>query len=376
MDWLTLHKESEAFAREAHEALRNGDTPVAKANFRKAAEVEARALECLDVSKVRTRGITAVSAASLWYKADGFNEACALAYQQLGIGGLPDFAIEQLEDLIQSVYTERERAKYDVSFLPGMVSVSVRGGEVLRGAAPLDLIVDRVKTIQSMFFRVVEWLEDRPHRRKGPPPKEVGSIFEPWLLQDVPGSFQFSVAVKATPQLELFEKNHPGAGDIARRFLEVVQTVVSDETGDATAALVPQADYRSTFRKLVRNLTPTDGVFDSIQLRVGGCEESPLINAQSRSKISKVIRYEQPKPDIAAGEREVEVRGVLRALDLNQDWLKVHVEDKGDVMIKGLSQAVDDVIGPMVNKSVLVRAVRPKTGALRFVDIELNDGQA
>ncbi|MCA8232437.1 hypothetical protein [Burkholderia vietnamiensis] len=131
MDWLTLHKESEAFAREAHEALRNGDTPVAKANFRKAAEVEARALECLDVSKVRTRGITAVSAASLWYKADGFNEACALAYQQLGIGGLPDFAIEQLEDLIQSVYTERERAKYDVSFLPGMVSVSVRGGEVL-----------------------------------------------------------------------------------------------------------------------------------------------------------------------------------------------------------------------------------------------------
>ncbi|CAJ3214045.1 hypothetical protein [Burkholderia pseudomallei] len=376
MDWLTLHRQSEAFAREAHDALRGGDAPAARANFRKAAEFESRALDCLDASKARTRGITAVSAASLWYKGGAFDEACALAYRQLGIGGLPEFAAEQLEDLVQSVYTERERAKYDVSFLPGMVSVSVRGGEVMRGAAPLDLIVDRVKTIQAMFYRVAEWLEDRPHRQKGPPSKEVGSLFEPWLLQDVPGSFQFSVAVKASPQFELFEKNHPGAGDIAKRFLEVVQTVVVDDTGDATAALVPQTDYRSTFRKLVRNLTPTDGVFDSIQLRVDGCEESPLINAQSRSQISKVIRRELPKPDIAAGEQEVEVRGVLRALDLNQDWLKVHVEDKGDVMIKGLSQAVDDVIGPMVNKPVLVRAVRPKTGALRFVDIELNDGQA
>lgn len=31
----------------------------------------------------------------------------------------------------------------------------------------------------------------------------------------------------------------------------------------------------------------------------------------------------------------------------------------------------DDVIGPMVNKRVLVRALKPRTGALRFLDIEL-----
>jgi hypothetical protein len=31
---------------------------------------------------------------------------------------------------------------------------------------------------------------------------------------------------------------------------------------------------------------------------------------------------------------------------------------------------VDDVIGPMVNRQVLVRALRNKSGNLRFVDIE------
>lgn len=39
--------------------------------------------------------------------------------------------------------------------------------------------------------------------------------------------------------------------------------------------------------------------------------------------------------------------------------------------VKGLSQTVDDVIGPMVNKRVLVRALKPQAGALRFLDIEL-----
>jgi|GEM_PF-6430166 len=43
-----------------------------------------------------------------------------------------------------------------------------------------------------------------------------------------------------------------------------------------------------------------------------------------------------------------EFTGVLRAMDPDSDWLKVDV-DRGQVTVKGLSQAVDDVIGPMVN---------------------------
>lgn len=39
---------------------------------------------------------------------------------------------------------------------------SVKGGEVITGGAPLDLIVEKVQTIQSMFYRTVECIKDLP----------------------------------------------------------------------------------------------------------------------------------------------------------------------------------------------------------------------
>ncbi|BCL93379.1 hypothetical protein ACNRBV_04070 [Ralstonia pseudosolanacearum] len=372
MDWISLHRQSEKFARQAHEKLGAGDDIGAKRAFAEAAKLEAQALDLLDVNKERTRGVAAVSATSLWYKAGELGVAAQFAYRQLGVGGLPDFAQEQLEELLRAIYDEREKSKYQANFLPGKVSVSVKGGEVLHGAAPLDLIVDRVKTIQAMFYRVLEWETKRPHRRSGPPPKEIASKFEPWLLQEAPGSFQFSVAVKTNPQLQLFaDDSAVEARDVAERFLNIVQTVITDDSGEMTKMLIPEDDYRSTFRKLVRNLTPTGGSFESLELQVPGLVEAPRMDAASRTRISNVVRSEQPKPDASAGEAAVEITGHLRALDLNRDWLKVQTDEGGDVTVKGLSQTVDDVIGPMVNKRVLVRALKPQAGALRFLDIEL-----
>ncbi|MES2950466.1 MAG: hypothetical protein V4858_18125 [Pseudomonadota bacterium] len=63
--------------------------------------------------------------------------------------------------------------------------------------------------------------------------------------------------------------------------------------------------------------------------------------------------------------------GVLRALDLDKDWLKVETQDGTQVEVNKLSHAVGDVIGPMVNKRVVVRAIKTKKGDLRFMDIEL-----
>jgi hypothetical protein len=108
--------------------------------------------------------------------------------------------------------------------------------------------------------------------------------------------------------------------------------------------------------------------FDSLEFRSAGVEDAPRINAIARTKIARVIRAEQPAP--AVGETAVELTGSLRAVDLNDDWLKIHSPDRGEEKVTGVSQQVDDVIGPMVNRQVLVRAVRTKAGALRFVDIE------
>jgi hypothetical protein len=71
-------------------------------------------------------------------------------------------------------------------------------------------------------------------------------------------------------------------------------------------------------------------------------------------------------------ETTVELRGVLRALNLEKDWLEV-LMDGQIVHVDGLNEAVDDVIGPMVNRPVIVQAKRKTKGGWQFQDIEPED---
>ena len=76
--------------------------------YRLAAEAEILALKALEPTKTRTIGITAVSAASLLYKAQEFRKAEQLAYQWLITDLLPAFAVHQLQELLQAIWSERE----------------------------------------------------------------------------------------------------------------------------------------------------------------------------------------------------------------------------------------------------------------------------
>lgn len=371
MDWLTHHKRSEDLATRAHDHLRHGNHAQAEDSFRLAAAEEEKALAMLDASKPRTLGILAVSGVSLWYKGKDFGKASLLAYRYLANQAITGAAREQLDDLVQTLYNERDKQRLSGQFLPGSVTVAVRGGDVLRGAAPLELIIDKVKTLQSIFFRVVEWSEGKQLRRRGGPTKDISNTFEPWLVQEAPGSFQFSVAVKVNGQMDLFARDRLEAADIARKFLDVVMTLAGDETGEASKQLIPDDDYRGTFRKLVRNLTPTGNSFESITISSKGREDALVtLDESTRPKLDNVLKAEQPTADESAGETMAELIGVLRALDLDKDWLKVDTED-GTFTVKGLSQAVDDVIGPMVNRKVLVKALKANNGDLTYVDMEL-----
>lgn len=371
MDWLTHHKKSEELASQAHEHKRHGEAAKAESAFRLAAEAEQAALSLLDASKLRTLGITAVSAVSLWYKGRSFDQAAALAHQYLALPVIAGSAREQLDDLLLTLYNERDKQRMSGQFLPGSVTVAVRGGEVLRGAAPLDLIFEMVKTLQAIFYRVVEWRSGKPLRRHGGPTKDISSNFEPWLVQEAPGSFQFSVAVKVNGQVDMFKPEQLEAADIAMRFLDVVTTLATDATGEASKDLIPEEDYRGTFRKLILNLTPTGGAFESLVISSKDrADVEVALDEATRPRLDGVIKAEQPKPDEVAGEASAEFTGVLRALDLDKDWLKVEVDGR-QLKVKGLLQTVDDVIGPMVNKKVLVRAIKTKKGDLRFLDIEL-----
>jgi len=369
MTWTELHKESERFSIEAHLALDVGDKDRAYDLFREAAQVERRALEQLDPSKARTRGVTAVSAVALWFKAERYDQAEQLAYSMLADPNIPEFARTDLRNLVQAIWTETAKRNAGVTFVPGQVLVSVQGGEVVTGGAPLELIVDKMHTIQLMFYRTVEFIQGVAHRTVGNPSKEIQESCRPWLFQSPPGSYQFSVAIQKPMQQDFFREDVEPER-IAQHFLEIVRASAADDSAELEN-LVPDKSYRSTFLKLARNLAPTGKTFDQIEFRTTGDDIPVRLGVESRGSINNNLREISP-PQAKVPDVPDELRGTLRALHLDRDWLEVVVDDE-PIRVEGLQDAVDDVIGPMVNRLVVVKTTRNPQNKMKFVDIELID---
>lgn len=255
MSWSQWHSQSERLASEAELARRQNEAALADGLYLQAAEAENNALLAVELGKFRTLGITAASAASLWFKGKAFDKAEQLCHLMLSRPDLPEFATSQLRDLVQAIWTEQSKLNAGVTFLPGQVYVSVKGGEVITGGAPLDLIVDKVQTIQSIFYRTIEESSNLPLRLRGGPVRELQEAFRPWLFQAPPGSYKFSVAIQKPAQIDMF-KTAIDPGAIAERFLSVLGAASSSDPAQFEL-LVPDKRYRSTFLKLARNLAPT-----------------------------------------------------------------------------------------------------------------------
>lgn len=367
MTWTEHHAQSERLAMEAHLAARAGEHGRALGLYREAAETEKRALDELDASKVRTRGITAVSAVALYYKAEEFNCAEQLAHLTLFAPDIPEFARADMRTLVQAIWTESAKRQAGVAFAPGQVMVAVKGGEVVAGGAPLDLIVDRVQTIQALFFRTIEWAKGLPHRKGGRPTRDLQDQCRPWLFQSAPGSYQFSVAIQNSVQPDLFSPDVE-PDDVAKRFLEIVGASAADDPA-ALERLVPDRAYRTTFLRLTRNLTSTGKTHERVELRASGETRPVALDSESRENINKQIRA-TPAPSPAPGDTELDLRGILRAVDLDHDWMDVLV-DGNPIHVVDLQDTVDDVIGPMVNRPVVTKVLRTSAGKHKYLDIEL-----
>jgi len=371
MSWLTSHTESERFASDAHDAIRRGDMSSATSLFEQAAVAEYAAFQALGSDKPRTLGITAVSAVALWYKAGNLAEAEALAYRAAATKGMPAFALDELRTLLQAIWNQQAQLAAGVSFVPGQVVVSVKGGEVVSGGAPLDAIIDKVQIIQSLFFRTAEFVKNMPLRKKGPPSRELQQQYRPWLFQSVPGSYQFIVAVQRPTQEELFPTDEPEPEVLTGTFLSILRSV-SEDPGESLNAIVPNREYREAFLKMTRNLAPTGKVVGQVEIRGAGDREVVVLSPGSRKIITDTLRSATPTASAGTESQEESIlRGTLRALNLDQDWLEITI-DGTPRRVAGVGETIDDLIGPMVNREVAVR-VRTRRGGFDFVDIELEE---
>jgi hypothetical protein len=376
MTWAEWHSRSEVKAAEAELARRAGRFDDATVLYEEAARAEMQALTHLSRDKFKTLGITAVSAVALFYKGRAIAEAERLAHHYLASEPLPEFAKRQLHNLLQVVWTTRGAEAIGVNFVSGAVLVSVKGGQVVYGGAPLDLIVSKVSEIQAVFVRTVEMLLGIPFRKRGQPSTDIQGVFTPWLFQVPAGSYQFAVRIQEPPQLEMFAEALPKVAEVAATFLAVMKAAVDDPDHELADA-VPDPDYRGAFLRLARNLAPTGKRYERLEIIDASAPASgPItLSREVRLDINAVIRKE--KPITARDPRGTikELRGQLRGLHLDDDWLElvtgpsigehVRIHDAGDVL--------DDVVGPMVNRHVVVTVEVGHGQRLSYKDIELDE---
>lgn len=369
MSTIEAHIESEKLAASAHDAARAGQSQKAKSLFAQAAIAEARAFGVVGDNKPRTLGILAVSAAALWYKSGELEAAEQFAHDASRRATLPGFARQELRELLQSIWNEQAQRDAGISFVPGQVLVSVKGGEVVTGGAPLDLILGKVQVVQNLFYRTAEYLSDLPLRLKGPASKDIQDRYRPWLFQSVPGSYQFAVAVQKPLQQELFPGEEIEPEFLTEKFLEILRAC-SEDPVEGLPQVVTNAEYRQTFLKMTRNLAPTGKSFSQMEIRGAGERGPVVLSPVSRKAISETLR--PPSSALEPREAESILRGNLRAVDLDKDWLEISV-DGITRHVTGLSEAVDDLIGPMVNHNVTVRVKPGKGRQLLFLDIEQDE---
>jgi hypothetical protein len=100
MTWAKHHSDSEGLAGRAESAVRSGCAEEARRLYALAADAEDRGLAALDGSKSKTIGVSAVSAAWLWYRAGLTERAEQSAQRSLTNAGLPEFARAQLRELL------------------------------------------------------------------------------------------------------------------------------------------------------------------------------------------------------------------------------------------------------------------------------------
>jgi hypothetical protein len=370
MSWNEHHSRSEELATQAESLRRSGEMEKSVELYCKAAREESSAFDDLDPEKARTRGITAVSAVALWYKGQNYAAAEQRAYECLATSNLPVFAVTELRNLLQIIWTTSSAEKSGVRFVSGDVLVSVKGGKVIHGGAPLELIVRKVEGIQAVLFRTVEMLLDLPFRRHGSPSEDVQSMFRPWLFQAPAGSYQFAVRMQQPEQMPLWEDNRPKLEQVTDTFFQVLRASATDPD-NTLKTIVPDTNYRTAFLKLARNLSPSGKVFDSLEVRDASAPDEPLVTlgSETRTGLNGAIRKLKPIPTDDE-DKQTTISGTLRALHLDQDWLEITEHGDQHVRIENASDALDDVVGPMVNRQVVVTAIRRGKRFL-YQDIEL-----
>ncbi len=367
------HTTGQELSARAAAFLAEGRAQEAQRLFAEAAKHEAAALASVPSDKTRTRSVLSVSVASLLYKGARLEEAERAIFRYLAPGDLNAWADTQLRELLHVVTDERLLMTTLARRYSGeSITVSLRGGEIGAGTGPLDLILEKVTGFRSLLYRMAEWVGRFPLRHHGPPPKELQDLVQARATEPAAGSYSLEIRLTEPAQPHLFETPRVPPAELSERLFNFLECLTAGTSKDLED-LVPQPDYRRALLQLTRNIVPGGkrireiGVYRKKNDRLQAVYLTDALPPRIREAIP---RQESPT------EEHTSYRGVLRALHLDRNWLTLTLEDGTHITCDTVPEMLDDVVGPMVNRHVLVMGpLRQKRGKSRLLvsEIELVD---
>lgn len=380
------HTRAQGLSAEAAATLRAGDVAAARKLYAEAAVLEREALERIPSEKRRTWGAVAVSLAALLYKAKQLHEAELTLYALLANRELLPDARDQLRDLLSTVRDELSLPD-GLEYAGQGFELTMRGGEVGEGSAPLDLVVQESEQVRNLLVRSIERRAGFPFRPAGKlPAPEIIDMIQARATQARIGSFRFTVRLAAPAQMKLFpELAAPKLEGLTGWLSKFMSAAASSHEGRAEALreLAPEKEYRVALLKLVRSIAPHGKRVSEVEFTPvekapdGAAERHPVVlNRDTKRALEEAIRMDAPAPP---PEQEESVEGTLRAVHLNDKWLIVVLADGREVKCHfEPDNVLDDMVGPMVNHRVAVLGKWRGAGTHRkfeLRDIDLSDDE-
>lgn len=363
------HRLAERLAAEAKTAAFGGESALATRLFGEAADAEMNALAEVPLGQQRTRSVLAVSAASLLYKAQRYDEAEIAIFRLLGAQDLNDWATSELRTLLEVVEDERIlHSQLGRKYSGAKLTLSLRGGDIGSGTGPLDLILQKATGVRSLIYRFAEWIGDYPLRVRGAPPGELQQLIQARATEAAVGSFRMEIRLTEPLQKEMFESapvDVEAVGDAVFEFFDRLNRGTREDLEE----FIPDDGYRKALLELSKSVAPSGKRLKEVGLyrSAGDGVQSIYLTSALPPKIKEFI----PRPPAEEGERRDRREGVLRALHLDENWLEITLDSGKHIKCDTLPDMLDDVVGPMVNHRVVVEGpVKKRRGGVQRLLVE------
>ena len=358
---LTLHRQAGDFAGRADNLMAQGHVAEATQLYHQAARIESDVFRDIPMDRPKTRAAIAVSMLALFLKAHAFDEGLQHGWRLLASDQpLPDFAIPEIEEILDELRLGRDEVRRGVIPLPDEYECALDGPAVRRGVAPAELVLRTVDLLSKFGFRVFEYASQIPLRRGAIEP-QTRTALGVLVGEPTAGSFRFRMRFASKfaqaddlVQMSLLQAVEQGIGSgIGMRFGEILEAATHPDD-ELLSQLVDDASYRDVFLRMTRNLAPNGREVETLEVRrLGPVPGGTVLTPEVRTVIGRYLDRNRP-----ASVREREQVGYLRAINLNEDWIGVGEKEGALTRLQASHELVEDTLSHLLDQLVRVTSRR------------------